>query len=276
MKSIAVLMACFNRKEKTINCLRALSKQQLDKNYILQVYLLNDGSTDGTGEAVKKEFPSVKIINGDGSLYWNRGMHTAWKVAAIENYDYYLWLNDDTNLYPYAVKEMLSAALLKESKAIICGCTESPKIKGQLTYGGGKHRGKVYISNYPYGIVAPCDIINGNCVLVPKYVFEKVGNLDWTFSHSIGDNDYSLRSKKKGISSFTAAQFIGTCAKHDSLPKWCLPQIPIKDRIKNLYSPLGNPPKQYFIFERRHFGLFNAFKHYLSTHIRVFMPKLWM
>jgi GT2 family glycosyltransferase len=236
---------------------------------------LDDGSTDGSSLAVSKAFPDVRLIKGDGSLYWNRGMHMAWKTAAVEKYDFYLWLNDDTHLYDYALSEMIYAAEETNCKAIICGCTESPYNKGELTYGGGKHEGKTYIANYPNGKISQCDIINGNCVLVPLFVFERVGNLDWKFRHGIGDNDYSLRAKKRGISSFTAGQFVGSCAKHQSLPKWCLPHISVKERVRNLYSPVGNPPSQYFLFERRHFGFLTALKHYFSIHLRVLVPRLW-
>jgi GT2 family glycosyltransferase len=273
--NIAVLIACFNRKEKTLNCLKALYQQKGMDNHNVDVFLLDDKSTDGTSEAVGEFFPKVHIIIGTGSLYWNRGMHTAWRAASIRKYDFYLWLNDDTLLYEHGVSEMLFAACQTNNKAIICGCTESPFQPGELTYGGGSHRENKYYANYPDGRVIPCDIINGNCVLVPQYVFEKAGNLDWNFHHGIGDNDYSLRAKKIGILSYTAANFIGTCAKHATLPKWCIGHVTLKERIKNLYSPLGNPPFQFFLFERRHFGLGIAIRHFVSTHIRVVFPRLW-
>ena len=97
MKYIAVLLTVHNRKEKTLKCLSELYSQQLSKEYKLIIYLTNDGCTDGTPEAVKANFPDVIIVNGDGSLFWNRGMYKAWTVASSDkDYDFYLWLNDDT------------------------------------------------------------------------------------------------------------------------------------------------------------------------------------
>jgi len=72
--SIAVLMTCFNRKEKTVSCLDLLFRNQLPRGFKLKVYLVNDGCTDGTAEAVVDEFPNVTVIEGDGSLFWNGGM----------------------------------------------------------------------------------------------------------------------------------------------------------------------------------------------------------
>lgn len=91
-KRIAIIMTCFNRKEKTLKCLGSLLA---DSEHNLQVYMVDDGSTDGTGDAVKVSFPQVNVIRGDGNLFWNRGMHMAFSKAVEVGYDFYLWVNDD-------------------------------------------------------------------------------------------------------------------------------------------------------------------------------------
>ena len=79
----AVLMTCFNRKEKTINCLNNLFNCFFGVPHDFDVYLVDDASTDGTVAAVRSKFPSVNIINGSGDLYWNKGMF----LALIEGSD---------------------------------------------------------------------------------------------------------------------------------------------------------------------------------------------
>lgn len=83
---IAALLTCFNRKEKTLQCLKSLF--QVLPGCI--VFLVDDASTDGTSDAVKQLFPEVHIIRGDGNLFWSRGMFTAWKEAVKGNYNYLL------------------------------------------------------------------------------------------------------------------------------------------------------------------------------------------
>lgn len=89
---IAVLLTCFNRVLKTINCLEALYAQQgLNIRFVVEIFLVDDGSTDGTSEAVSNKFPEVIIIKGNGSLFWNKGMHLAWETASMrQKYDFYL------------------------------------------------------------------------------------------------------------------------------------------------------------------------------------------
>ena len=75
-----------------------LYKQVLPNYLRLDIYLTDDGCTDGTPEAIKRQFPKVHIIKGDGNLFWNRGMYRAWEEAAKQDYNFYLWLNDDSYL----------------------------------------------------------------------------------------------------------------------------------------------------------------------------------
>ena len=70
---IAAIMTCHNRKNKTMACLKSLFTIIPETD----VYLTDDGSTDGTSEAVLYTYPNVHIISGDGNLYWNRGMYVA-------------------------------------------------------------------------------------------------------------------------------------------------------------------------------------------------------
>lgn len=73
-KRIAVLLTVFNRRETTLTCLESLFSGSVPEGYSIEVYLTDDGCTDGTTDAVRERFPDVRIVAGDGSLYWNRGM----------------------------------------------------------------------------------------------------------------------------------------------------------------------------------------------------------
>lgn len=279
-KEIAVLITCHNRVQSTLGCLTNLFGQiGLGINYNIKVFLVDDGCTDGTGEEVRRNFPEVVIIKGDGNLYWNRGMHVAWQQATIAKEDFgaYLWLNDDTYLLEDGLLNMLNAANQTDFKSIICGSIHAPNAPEVLTYGGCRIIKSKSESNVPNGKLTIADLINGNCVLVPHEVFLKVGNLDWTFRHAIGDNEYSLRAKKKQIKSYSTGEFVGVCSKNDSLPKWCRPDVRIIERLKNLYSPLGlAEPFIFFRYNVKYFGILVALKDFTSTHLRVICPQLWL
>jgi GT2 family glycosyltransferase len=273
--TIAVLLTCHNRKEKTLQCLQALFSQQgLGTDFFVEVFLVDDASTDGTTRAIQIQFPLVSIIQGDGNLFWNRGMRLAWQTAArVKEFDYYLWLNDDTFLFDHAIKILLSGAQLSDFKSAICGSTFSLE-KNAISYGGFSND---KIMMMPNDKLQQAYMFNGNCVLIPKYVFNRVGLLDKRFPHAIGDFEYALRIRKNNLDSFISEGYIGTCEGNEKLPLWCSPSAALNQRIKNLYSPLGNShPYYYFIFEYQYFGILTSLKHYLTIHLRLLFPNLWI
>jgi GT2 family glycosyltransferase len=271
---LAVLMTCYNRKDKTVRCLNTLSKQRgIGTNFNIHVFLVDDNSSDGTATASKSIFPSMTIIQGTGQLYWNKGMHLAWKTAAeTDQFDFYVWLNDDVQLFENAFQILIEAYKKTSSESIVCGSTCSEH-SGNFTYGLRTKSGQILTPNteIQYG-----EVMNGNIVLISAKTFEQVGNLDPVFIHAIGDHDYSLRAHKKGIKTAIPPGYQGYCESHERLPKWCLPDVSFGERIKSLYSPLGNAhPKYFFVYEHRHYGIITALKHYFTIHLRALIPSLW-
>jgi GT2 family glycosyltransferase len=272
MISVAILMTVFNRKEQTLRCLDSILSQELLQNCKLTTYLTNDGCTDGTPETVGDRFPDVKIIEGDGTLFWNRGMYAAWAAAAKDkDYDFYLWLNDDCLLYPQMLKMLLKASSTKDDKAIIVGATQTFDHTKQ-TYGG-----RMNDNSFPVmgDGLQPVDYFNGNIVLIPRQVFIRLGNLDSYFSHRFGDFDYGLRARKVNIRIYQIDEFLGECDLHESLDKWCNPAVSFAERWKALWKPNGMPPHEVFHFERKHHGLPKACYSYFSTIIHCCMPSFW-
>ena len=48
-----------------------------NKNVTFDYVIVNDGSTDGTDEMLAAMPYEIDLINGDGGLFWNRGMYEA-------------------------------------------------------------------------------------------------------------------------------------------------------------------------------------------------------
>lgn len=270
---IAVLITVHNRKDKTLKCLNGIHSQQIPNTINIEVYLTNDGCTDGTAEAIREFFPDTNIIDGDGNLFWNRGMYKAWSAAEESDYDFYLWLNDDTILFENAIASLLSTSDKMNNGAIIVGYTIDSK-REKITYGGrNKYTGLITDVKG----ITECDTFNGNIVLIPRQVYKLVGKNDPVFHHAIGDTDYGLRAQKMRIKSYISDVACGICDSHEKLPKWSDKNIPLHKRIKFLYRPGGNGanPMEFFIYKQRHYGLLAAIITFISNHIHLLFPFLW-
>ncbi len=66
--NLAILVSCFNRKEKTLACLKTVFSQ-LDHQFKFTVYLMDNGS-DGTSEEVRELYPDVQLSYGNSSIFW--------------------------------------------------------------------------------------------------------------------------------------------------------------------------------------------------------------
>ena len=266
----AVLMTCHNRVETTLECLAHLSAAAKGHDY--DVYLNDDGSTDGTGARVAAAYPEVKIIQGSGSDYWCGGMRRAWSVAASSGVDCdgYLWLNDDTFLNAEAIKTLFSNPQL--TGCILAGATSSPD-GCRTTYAGRKRNGKLI---EPSGKFEEVYIFNGNFVWVPREVFSIVGNFPDYFTHALGDFDYGYRAQEKGVHVYQLPKYIGTCNDFKKPLPWTDPTVGFFTRVKNLYSPKGGPePSVFFRYNVEHFGLVRALRVWIQQHIHVCMPRFW-
>lgn len=266
----AILITCFNRKEITLKSLFSLDKAINNyKNCQFDIYLVDDGSTDGTGEKVRKEFPFINVIQGNGNLYWGGGTNLAWKTAfETKDYDYYIWFNDDGILYENSFT-LLFEPILENDNIIVGGAFKS-KYSDKSTYGGRISDSTLFL--IPNGSInQEFKFLNGNLVLIPRRVFMKIKYIDKRFKHSAGDYDYGLRALKHNIKLVLSKEFIGTCERHDIKS---YKRSPFLKRIKRLYSPLGPNPFYHFIYYYRYFGVLFAIQQFISQNLNCFFPQL--
>jgi GT2 family glycosyltransferase len=267
---ICAVLAAFNRRERTMCALRSFFSQGGDVD--LSAVLMDDGSTDGTTEAVQAEFRQVIALKGDGSLYWNRGMAEAFKAACAFGADYYLWLNDDTVLYPDALNSLIQDAQVIQNPqgCILVGSTKD-SMSASCTYGGVRsiskwHAGKFSLIE-PGTEVQSCDTLNGNVVLISAAAAEVVGDIDTYFSHSMGDYDYGLRAVGAGVSVLIGRNYHGECPRNPVGSAW-YESGKIRDRYKRACSPKGLPMKEWAYFLKAHGNAF-WFLGWVSSYRRI-------
>jgi len=261
MINICVLMTCFNRKRETLACLHAIANSNSLKSIRLKCVLVDDGSTDGTSEAVKKEFPWVEVVHGDGSLFWCRGMYEAVQIAQQGCYDFHLWLNDDTHLKLDAIAKLLSTYTdfsKKTGRPVVVVGTAADKISGKLTYGGqvaaSRFRPFTFRKVWSETDAVECETMNGNVALIPTEIAKAVGNLDPVFEHAMGDIDYGLRVRQAGYKLFVAPGFVGHCSNNSNVGTYLDKTLPFGDRWKRMLSRKGLPVNSWLQLTRRHGG----------------------
>jgi GT2 family glycosyltransferase len=286
MKKIAVLITFHNRKNKTLACLNQLfnSFKPYAGKIELKVFLTDDGSSDGTSEAITANFScyNIKILQGTGSLYWAGGMRKAWSEAIKDNFDGYLLLNDDTLVSNNVFDEIFNTHEYSKknfnSSGIYIGTTHSSENKNLITYGGSK------ILNYwrqstiriiPNGTIPQlCDLGNANIMFVTNDVVQKIGIIYESYSHSLADYDYTLTAKKKKIPVLVTENVCGICDNDHTFDYKLFEHKNLQERIAFAHFPLGFEFNNYLNYNKRNFW-YRLPLVFIVGWLRIFFPFLF-
>lgn len=280
-ENVAVLLTCHNRKNKSVSCINSLYLATIPPHYAVDIYLTDDGSTDGTADKIKELFPEVHVIEGDGSLFWAGGMRLAWETAMYKkSYDVFLLINDDVKLHPDFFLKLLEtdahAFAQTGKKGIYTGATIDEKSKS-ITYGGANINNYLFIVRSrrltPVDRPIECDITNANVLWVSKEVVDEIGIFDHRFTHGIADYDYALQATKKKIPVFLAPGISGACV-HDHGNNWKSSDQPLKNRIAYLKSPKGLAYNEYLYYIRKHYPLFLPYS-FIMLWAKTLFPFIW-
>lgn len=257
VERLVALLTCHNRVERTINCLDSLFAQEHTGGLAIEAVLVDAGSTDGTADAVAERFPQVTVLRRGDDLFWNGGMRVAFAHAHAnaDDPDHYLWLNDDVELDPDAITRLHTAhgelTRRRPTAAIVVGNTRDPQT-GQFTYGGLVRPDR--LRRMRYSLVEPTEdlqqveTMNGNCVLIPREVAARLGNLTAAYTHGMGDYDYGHRATRAGFEIWITPGTIGTCARN---PMPNRPSTLAEQRRRTTSAKDGLPPAEWTTFVRR-------------------------
>ena len=263
---IAILMTVHNRKAKTIACLQSLQDTWVPyrDSCSIEVFLTDDGCTDGTPDAIARlslVFP-VTVLDGDGSLFWNGGMLHSWKAAlAAGGFDGFLWLNDDVVVLPEFWPDLREAFLYARAhygrEGIYVGSTCDAET-GAFTYGGFVYTNKLTLKDKmlpPDGTVQPCQVGHGNITYVSAEVVDKMGIFCDKYIHGGTDHDYTYLAWKAGFPVLVLPHYSAAC-KNDHSKDGNRPDLfamPLKQRLSFLNSPRGLNLHNALLFSRRCF-----------------------
>lgn len=259
---IHTLAACHNRKGKTLAALTDLYRQKVSDDVVLRHTIVDDGSTDGTSEAVRFYFPHVEIIRGPGNLYWAGGMRYGWERSVKSSaFDYLFVYNDDVRLKSDAVSHLLQTSLKYSANGgrephVVAGAF-TDRLGQTTTYSGAIkttvwHPFRVARIRPPAKGYIQVDTMNMNGVLISRAALSAVGFLSEFFIHGGADFEYGLKLNKAGGKVLLSSGHIGFCDRNSTKGTVLEPGVSMVDRFKRLLSAKGDPPIQRFRYCRKY------------------------
>jgi GT2 family glycosyltransferase len=205
LKKIELVIPVYNRREITLQGLRSL--RRIDReNLQVHIIIVDDGSTDGTSEAIKREFPEVQIVKGDGTLHYAAGTNRGISAALKRNPDYIVTMNDDAVFHEQFLQRLVKTAETSPHSvvgALLLLWNEPHRVfqvdfKWKTSTGGWMQPEDATVYDFPKQAFE-VEGMAGNCVLFPVEAIRECGLMDEKkFPHGWGDIQYVVRMKRKG------------------------------------------------------------------------------
>jgi GT2 family glycosyltransferase len=200
---ICIVIPVHNRKQFTKDCLHSLRNQTQRADFIIVV---DDGSTDGTGEMLCNEFPEVIVLKGDGNLFWTAAINLGVRFALSLGTDYVLTLNNDTVASNDFVEQMLLSS--KQKPHALLGALDIDMLTKKPYYGGEIFNWRSGASKFLLAILKKeeqtglheVSLFPGRGLLIPRMVFDTIGLFEEKrLPHYMADYDFTLLAKKNGF-----------------------------------------------------------------------------
>lgn len=204
---IYIVIPVHDRRQVTRECLLAL-RAQTEKDF--RVVVVDDGSTDGTWEMLREEFPEVVALHGDGDLWWtgatNRGC--AWALTRADAGDAVVTLNDDTLPAPQWLARLREAA--EAAPHALMGSLLVDSGSGLVT--GAVTRIDWWTARYSHpwagrppgavraegGATLPSDVLCGCGTYLPARALRELGPFCPALPQYAADYEYSIRAARAG------------------------------------------------------------------------------
>jgi GT2 family glycosyltransferase len=221
LPSIDVLIVTMNARELVLSCLAHLGRQTVPHTIFLAD---NGGNSDGTSDAVRSEFPAVRVLTLDRNIGFGKAIN---RLAEIGTGDVIVLANDDMDVEPQFLEELV-APLSDERVGMVAGLTLQPGGEGLQPGGEGLQPGGEGVVD-GFGIEVDCTLLaynrlrhrhatgtagrllgpSGGAAAYRRAAWEQVGGFEPAFFAYGEDLDLALRLRLAGWRAADAARARG-------------------------------------------------------------------
>lgn len=223
---LSIVIPTRDTRELTLACVRSIEKTRLYLD--LEVLVVDDGSSDGTAEALATAHPDVTVLPTTGGVGFTKAVNLGLRAARGS---LLLLLNSDTELTSGGLLR-LSEAFATEPRLGIAGA-RLVYPDGRAQWSGGGQPSALWLFALASGLTNPLqrlpgyrflrrsrdagdvDWVSGAALALRREVWESVGPFDESFRFYAQDLDFCLRAKQAGwgitvLSSFRVVHHHGS------------------------------------------------------------------
>jgi len=196
---VYILLPVYNRRAITVRMAEALRGQTWQD---FQLVLVDDGSTDGTADAVRAVLPSAVVLRGDGNWWWAGCLHHAceWLAAkGVAGEAVICFLNDDVDIAPDFLALAVAELAALPDTLLLARQMRAPG--GEAIQGGGGMRAD--LARLSFSLEANPAAVNclptRGLFLRWRDVVRTGGFHPRLLPHYFSDYEFTLRAHRRGL-----------------------------------------------------------------------------
>lgn len=200
------IVLSWNGREDTESCLDALAKVT---EPLIRVVCVDNGSTDGSVEAVRDRHPEAHLIENGRNLGFSGGCNAGIRWALGQGAEWIVLVNNDVEVAPDSIAGFAAAADGHPGAGVMSGKIYLADRPDRIWYAGqrflawlgysGRHRGEGHRDAARYDRIRPTDRATGALMAVSRAAIEEIGLLDEDLFAYVEDVDWSLRARAAGF-----------------------------------------------------------------------------
>jgi GT2 family glycosyltransferase len=217
LSDLSIIIVNWNTKALLRQCLESIYTSA--DGLVFDVYVVDNGSTDGSAAMVESDFPGVTVLINEKNEGFAKANNQALCVASGR---YVVLLNSDTVVQPDALNKMVAfldtrgdvasagCKLLSERGEVQLSAAWFPSIFTPLVggivlprlfarvFGVKRFPGQIYLLPESHEEIQEVDWVCGACLMVRRSVLEDIGLLDENLFMYGEEIDWCFRIRKKG------------------------------------------------------------------------------
>jgi len=208
MIDACIIIVSWNTKEYLLHCLESIFQKR--ESIPAEVVVVDNGSRDGSGEAVKRLFPALRLIENDSNLGFSKAANQGLRKSSGR---YALLLNPDTKVKEGAIERLISfmdahpeagaagVQLLNSDGSKQNSVANFPSLASELL--NKSLLRWMFPKRFPgkgttYSEPIEVDSVIGAFMIVRREAMERVGLLDEDYFLFLEETDWCYRMKKAG------------------------------------------------------------------------------
>jgi GT2 family glycosyltransferase len=201
---VTALTLNWNGRRWLGECVKSLL--ELDyPNY--EVVVIDNGSTDGSQDYVRTDFPGVTLLENETNLGYARGFNVGLEYGYRHGADYFLIMNNDAVIDRDALKALVQTAQERPAAGFVTGKVywydrrnvfqTVGKFEDPI-YWSGRHIGWYETDVGQYEEVSERMFMDDIFTLVSRRLYEEIGGYDPQLFLQCEEFDWQARAKRQG------------------------------------------------------------------------------